>query len=62
MKGRINLLLRLDLSKDQGSRKCAWKQGPGKEFLWNNQVLIMDVRRNYEKRFDDKYRKEKILV
>ena len=47
MKGQINLLLGLDLSKDQGSRKFAWKQGPVKEFLPNNQVLTMDIRRKY---------------
>ena len=47
MQGQINLLLGLDLSKDQGSRKFAWKQGLVKEFLQNNQVLIMDVRRKY---------------
>ena len=47
MQGQISLLLGLNLSKDQGSRKFAWKQGPVKEFLRNNQVLIMDVRRKY---------------
>ena len=47
MQSRINLLLGLNLSKDQGSRKFAWKQGLVKEFLRNYQVLIMDVRRNY---------------
>ena len=47
MQGQISLLLGLDLSKEQGSRKFAWKQGPVKEFLRNNQVLIMDVRRKY---------------
>ena len=47
MKGQINLFMGLDLSKDQGSRKFAWKQGPVKEFLRNNQVLIMDVCRKY---------------
>ena len=47
MQGQISLLLGLDLSKDQGSRKFAWKQGPGKEFLRNNQVLITDICRKY---------------
>ena len=47
MQGRISLLLGLDLSKEQGSRKFTWKQGAVKEFLWNNQVLIMDVCRKY---------------
>ena len=47
MQGRISLLLGLDLSKEQGGRKFAWKQGPVKEFLWNNQVLIMDICRKY---------------
>ena len=47
MQGRISLLLGLDLSNNQGSRKFAWKQGPVKEFPRNNQVLTMDVRRKY---------------
>ena len=47
MQGPINLLLGLSLSKDEGSRKFAWKQGLVKEFLRNYQVLIMDVRRKY---------------
>ena len=47
MQGQINLLLGLSLSKDEGSRKFAWKQGPVKEFPRNNQVLTMDVCRKY---------------
>ena len=47
MQGRISLLLGLDLSKSQGSRKFAWKQGPVKEFLRKNQVLIVDICRKY---------------
>ena len=47
MKGQINLLLGLNVSKDQGSRKFAWKKGPGKEFLRNNQALIVNVYRKY---------------
>ena len=34
-------MLGLYLSKEQGSRKFVWKQGPIKEFLWNSQVLII---------------------
>ena len=47
MQGQISLLLGLNHSKEQGSRKFTWKQGPVKEFLRENQVLIMDICRKY---------------
>ena len=45
--GQISLLFGLDHSKEQGSRKFTWKQGPVKKFLRENQVFIMDVCRKY---------------
>ena len=46
--GQISLLLGLDHSKEQGSRKFTWKQGPVKKKSYGRpRVLIMDVCRKY---------------